>query len=103
MARNPSPPSQVGDVLQDALKRLVDETSRRLTQVAEDGRSRLKVRQLQRERDLVCIRLGKTAHRLVEAGELDHPALHKAIARLDALDAEIEALRESEPAPDPTR
>lgn len=81
--------------LQDAVRRLVDEARTRVVRAAADGRSLLRMRQLQKERDALCVRLGKTAHRLVEAGEIAHPALTKGVERLDALDAELDALREA--------
>ena len=83
----------VADALQDAVTRLVDEGRRRLLQASADGRRLLEARQLLRERDRLCIRLGKTAHRLVEAGEIQHPALEKLVARVQALDADLERLR----------
>ncbi|MCB9664169.1 MAG: hypothetical protein H6732_08640 [Alphaproteobacteria bacterium] len=87
------PPGALGDVLQDALRRLVHDSRDRLLRAADDGRARLRAIQLQRDREAMWSRLGKTAYRLVEAGELDHPALAKAIGRIDAIDAELEHLR----------
>jgi hypothetical protein len=39
------------------------------------------------------MRLGKTSYHLAQAGEIDHPALRKAIARIDEIDERIEALK----------
>lgn len=96
MADEPDPESAsapLGDVLQDALRKLVHDSRDRILRVADDGRARLRVLQLQRDREAMWGRLGKTAYRLVEAGELSHPGLTKAIARLEAIDAELADLR----------
>ncbi len=50
-----------------------------LDRAARSGRDRLELRQLNKDLDHFWVRLGKTARRLVEAGEIDHPALRKAI------------------------
>ncbi|MCB9681365.1 MAG: hypothetical protein H6733_07810 [Alphaproteobacteria bacterium] len=92
----PTPLPAVGnlsDVLQDALRRLVAESRDRIVRAADDGRVLLKVRGLQRDRDALWIRLGKIAYRLTESGELDHPALHKAMQHIDDLEDEIARLR----------
>ncbi len=87
--------SPLDSVFQDAVRRLVDDARTRVSRAAQDGRAILRVRQLQKERDALCIRLGKTAHRLVEGGEISHPALDKGVARLQAMDAEIAELRDA--------
>ena len=60
---------------------------------ARRGRLRVELGRLERDRDHFWTRLGKTAFHLVEADEIDHPALRKAIARIEELDARIGALR----------
>ena len=83
----------LSDVLQDAVRRLVAESRDRIVRAADDGRSLLKVRAMQRDRDALFLRLGKVAYRLVESGEVDHPALRKAMAHVDELDEAIDRLR----------
>jgi hypothetical protein len=57
------------------------------------GRSEIEARQVKREIDVFWVRLGKTAFRLVEAGEIDHPALRRAIGHIEKLEAQLERLR----------
>lgn len=92
----PTPPgmSQLSVVLHDALMRLVSDGRERLLRAADDGRSMLRIRALQKDRDALLVRLGKTAYYLQESGEIDHPAVAKAMTRIDLLDGEIQKLRE---------
>lgn len=83
----------LGDVLSRALRRLLGRGRDELGRAARTGRHRLELRQLQKDLDHFWVRLGKTSYRLVEAGELDHPALRKAMERIDELEAKIDALR----------
>ena len=90
----PDPATRLPDVLQDALRKLVADSRERLLRAADDGRVLLRVRQLQRDRDALWGRLGKTAYRLVQSDEIDHPALRKAMSLVDDLDDEIRRLRD---------
>jgi hypothetical protein len=91
----PKPPSPLADVLQDALRRLLGEGQRRLTRAADDGRVMLRVRQLQRDRDALWVRMGKTAYHLMDDGEVQHVSLDKVREKIDALDDELRHLRAS--------
>jgi hypothetical protein len=82
----------LADVLGQVLRRLVRRGRSEIGKAADQGRHRLELRQLHRDRDAFWIRLGKTAYRLAESGELDHPAITKAMTRIDALDERIRAL-----------
>lgn len=84
--------SPVADSLGGLVERLLLRGRRTLGRAARRGRLRLELRQLERDRDHFWMRLGKTAYHLVEAGEIDHPGLRKAIARIDELEARIRAL-----------
>jgi hypothetical protein len=72
---------------------LISRGRRGIGRAADRNRLRLEVRQLQKDRDAFWTRLGKTAYHLVDAGEIDHPALRKAMARIADLDARIGALQ----------
>ena len=85
-------PQAVGDVFSTLVNRLVVRGRRGIGRAARAGRTRLELRQLQRDRDAFWMRLGKTAYHLVEAGEIEHPALRKAMSRIDELEARIGAL-----------
>lgn len=86
-------PPPVADGLAHLLGRLVFRGRQGLGRAARAGRTRLELRQLQRDRDAFWVRIGKTAYHLVQAGEIDHPALRKAMARIDDLEARIAALQ----------
>ena len=84
----------LGDALNRVMRRLVGRSRLELGRAARSSRERLELRQLRRDLDHFWARLGKTSYHLVEAGEIDHPALRKAIARIDELEAKIEALQQ---------
>lgn len=80
--------------LADALVGLVKRALRRgrseMGRAAEGSRRRLELRQMRKDLDHFWVRLGKTAHRLVEAGEIDHPGLRKAMVRIYELEVELD-------------
>ncbi len=84
--------STLNDSIGQVMRRLLSRGREQLGKAADRGRTRLELRQLRSDRDHFWIRLGKTAYRLVESGEIDHPALQKAIARIDELEARIQSL-----------
>ena len=90
---SPQVPPPFGDVLGELVNRLFGRGRRQLGKAARAGRLRLELRQLQRDRDAFWARLGKTAYYLVDAGEIDHPALRKAKTRIDELEARIGAVQ----------
>ena len=81
------------DVVGDVVGRMIRRAARRgraeVQRGATAGRQYLETRQKQRDLDHFWARLGKTAHHLVEAGEIDHPALRKAMDRIGTLEAEL--------------
>ncbi|MEQ1504705.1 MAG: hypothetical protein ABMB14_20870 [Myxococcota bacterium] len=83
----------LGDAVAAVIRRLVRRGRAELGRAARSGRSQLELRQAQKDLDHFWVRLGKTAFRLVEAGEIDHPALRKAIDRIDELESRIDGLR----------
>lgn len=100
MNDRPDTPAPLADALTDLLKRALRRGRTEMERAAEGSRRRLEVRQMRKDLDHFWVRLGKTAFRLVEAGEIDHPALRKAMARIDELEHELDALRarDGEPA-----
>ena len=90
----------IGYLLTRAVRRLVGRGRTELGKAAKTGRSKLELRQLQKDLDHFWARLGKTSRRLVEAGEIDHPALRKAMARIDELELQIDRLKSAPPKPD---
>jgi hypothetical protein len=89
----------VGELVQTAVRRLVARSRAEFGRAAHAGRQRLEIRQQRKDLDHFWKRLGKTAYHLVEAGEVDHPALRKAMGRIDDLDAALKALPEQEQDP----
>ena len=83
------------------LRRLWQASMGTLEEAVGVGRNQLRARALQRDLDHFWIRLGKTAWRLVEAGEVSHPALEKAVARIRELEEEIAALSRADEPPKP--
>jgi hypothetical protein len=99
---DPEPPGStphlepvLGDLVRRFIHKVVDRGRTELGRAARTGRSQLELRQLQKDLDHFWVRLGKTTARLVEGGEIDHPALRKAIQRIDELEARIDELRRS--------
>ncbi len=98
MSDEPSPNELtpiLGDLVAGALRRLVTGGRAQLRSAAQSGRRRLEQRQLDRDLEHFWMRLGKTTYHLVNAGELDHPALRKAMARIDELEDRIADARAS--------
>ncbi len=91
----------LGDLLGDAVRRLLRRGRTELSRAAEVSRTQLALRRQQADLAHFWARLGKTAYHLVQAGEIDHPALRKAMTRIDSLEAEIDALRAGQTAEEP--
>jgi hypothetical protein len=97
-------PSPIRDALQTLARRITERGRFELSRAASAGRARLELHQLQRDRDHFWQRLGKEAYHLVQAGEIDHPALRRAMERIDDLEARVaSAKREQGSEADPSR
>ena len=81
--------NQWQDLLRAALHRVAVGGRASLETMSRAGRNQVEIRQNKRELEHYWIRLGKTAFHLTEAGELDHPALHKAAERVKILQDRI--------------
>ncbi len=75
----------VGEVLGKVLQLGRDGAAR----AARLGRERLTLRQLRADRDALYRKMGKEARELVEASEIDHPGLRRAIVRVKDVEARI--------------
>lgn len=84
------PPPPMADLVRDLVRRVVFRGRKEVSRAAKTSRQRLEIRQLEKDRTAFWVRLGKTSYRLVEAGELDHPALRKAMTRIDELEQQLE-------------
>jgi hypothetical protein len=97
----------IADLVGRAVRRLWRRGREEAGRAARTGKTRLELRQLQADLDHFWARLGKTAYHLVNGGELEHPALRKAMQRIDELEARIDSLRKADATavaePDPHR
>ena len=87
----------VAEMVGAVVRRIVRRGRVEVERAALSSRRRLELRQLRKERDHFWIRLGKTAEQLVLAGEIDHPALRKAMARIEAIESELDRASTGEP------
>ena len=82
----------VGDAIGILVQALVRRGRSGLERFAHEGRLRMELRQLKRDRDTMLQKLGREAKALLEGGEIDHPGLRRGAVRIDELDASIAAL-----------
>jgi hypothetical protein len=98
-----SPLHNVRELISTRVEAWVDRSTTQLLQgmrwAREEGEHRLRLRTLQRDLDYFWIRLGKTAYRLAESGEIEHVGLERTMERIQALQEEIRTLRESSGTP----
>ena len=62
---------------------------RRLGKAATQGRVRMEMRQLKRDRTRMVEKLGREVIHLVEGGEIDHPGLLRGVERIREQDDRI--------------
>jgi hypothetical protein len=84
---------KMGAIVSELAEYAIATCQHTVIKAAESGRSRLQERQLKKDLDHFWVRLGKTSFHLLEAGEIDHPALKKAASRINALEVELSQLR----------
>jgi len=84
--------SQVTDLVSDLARNVARRGRDGLRRRLGSTRVHLERRQLQADREAFWIRLGKTAYRLSEQGEVQHPAIDKAVQRIRELQRELDAL-----------
>ena len=82
----------VGDAIGILVQAIVRRGRSGLERFAHEGRLRMELRQLKRDRDTMLQKLGREAKALLEGGEIDHPGLRRGAVRIDELDASIAAL-----------
>lgn len=87
----------LGDALGNVLKLVLERGQSRVESVAQDGRLRLELRQLRKDRDAMYRKLGREVRRLLEAGELDHPGVARGVERISGLDERITVLEAQMP------
>ncbi|MDP6933357.1 MAG: hypothetical protein QGG40_10600 [Myxococcota bacterium] len=91
----PDPADKMGEMA-DSLVDLLGEVARRswvgIERAASDGRVRLDLRQLRKDRSVMYQKLGREVRALVEGGEVSHPGLARGVHRIEELDARIAAI-----------
>jgi hypothetical protein len=100
---NPERSPAVGDALGILVQAIVRRGRSGLERFAHQGRLRMELRQLKRDRDTMLQKLGREAKALLEGGEIDHPGLRRGAQRIDELDASIAALAERAASTDEAR
>ena len=75
------------DALGGLLRGMLERSRTEVERLASDGRSRLELRQLRKDRQVMYSKLGKEVRALLEAGELQHPGLARGVGRIEDLDA----------------
>jgi len=93
----------VGDAIGILVQALVRRGRSELERFAHEGRQRMELRQLKRDRDTMLQKLGREAKALLEGGEIDHPGLRRGAQRIDELDATIAAMAERASSADEAR
>lgn len=80
---------QVSDALSSLVEALIHRGRDGIGRLASQGRVRIELRQLRRDRDEMFTKLGREARALLEGGEIDHPGLRRGVERIEALEAQI--------------
>jgi hypothetical protein len=89
----------LSDAVGSLLRIAAERGRRRLGKAAAQGRVRMEVRQLRRDRTRMTEKLGREVIRLVEGGELDHPGLLRGVERIREQDVRIEDAERAQPTP----
>jgi hypothetical protein len=91
----------VRDAFGGLMRAVLGRGKKEVERAAAEGRNRLELRTLRRDRELMYQKLGKEVRRLAEAGELSHPGVARGVSRIAELDARIGALEQGLPGPEP--
>ena len=79
----------LGDALSGLLRGVLSRSRTEVERLASDGRARLELRQLRKDRQRMYSKLGKETRALLEAGEIEHPGLARGVSRIGELDERI--------------
>jgi hypothetical protein len=82
----------VRDALGGLVRAMLGRGKHQVERAAAEGRNRLELRTLRKDRDQMYQKLGREVRRLQEGGELSHPGVARGVARLSELDEKIRAL-----------
>ncbi len=87
----------LSDAVASLLRIAAERGRRRLGRAATQGRARMELRQLRRDRSRMVEKLGSEVIRLVEGGEISHPGLLRGVERIREQDARIEEAERNQP------
>lgn len=82
----------IGDALANVMRMVFERGQNRAGALAADGRGRLELRQLKKDRDAMYRKLGREVRRLQEGGEIEHPGIRRGVERIEALELRIDAV-----------
>lgn len=85
------PVPALSDALAGLVRGVLTRSRSEVERLAADGRSRLELRQLRKDRRAMYAKLGKEVRSLIEAEEVQHPGLVRGVQRIEDLDARISA------------
>ena len=83
--------------LMEKLQRELEELGRNAQDAIEEGKTRVRVLRLERQRDNAARDLGLLVHRRERGGEVDPRRVESLLLRIDDLEAEIVRVRADEP------
>ena len=72
---------------------VVSKGKKEIKNLASDGRRRLDLRSLNRDRIRMYEKLGREVECLIAAGEIEHPGLIRGVDRIRTLEKQIETLK----------
>ena len=81
----------VAEALGQVMRMVFERGQSRAGALAADGRGRLELRQLRKDRDAMYRKLGREVRRLIEADEIGHPGLERGVERVVELEQKIAA------------
>lgn len=79
----------ISDALASVVRMVFERGQSRAGALAADGRGRLELRQLRKDRDVMYQKLGREVRRLLEAGEIDHPGVRRGVERIEGIESRI--------------
>ncbi len=85
----------VGDALGRFMKVALTRGRREVERAAQGGRVRLEQRQLRKDLDVMYRKLGREVMYLVDGGDIVHPGVVRGVARIQAVEARMQAMAEA--------
>ena len=87
------------ELLRQLVEVVLSKGKKELKNFASDGRRRLDLRSLNRDRVRMYEKLGREVECLIAANEIKHPGLIRGVERIRQLEGQIEELKKQSPPP----